>query len=467
MSVLAFKAIGYGAEQIPDSFFEKIPGGYFTPAEKKKRKDAKEKKDRDRRKRSSRRDRSPQTDYTDYSAYDDSDYERGKKKQSSSRRTKSEGRNSSRSPIRGRDYRRSRDLDGEYSDYRDMARAEQGDPYFPPPPTSEYTPYNPQDYASQPAQGDYRPSSAGQPHGYPTQVNVSSPFPSVTSPPIAAHSAPVHVSPLTTYPPTLMNRPSSSVPPPLSMQSTPLFNRLSYGTPLSASFSPSYEPPLAALLQRSQTNSPKSNSAHGNAYSPSYSPNRATGQQPRSSTAARYTPGPGYAPSPVLNNGAYPPPPVGSSTSPYPPYNPADYPPASAGYSPSPPPFSRHRSNSQPASPPYPSYNTDQRVAAYDDYRSSSRRDSTKPRREHRHRARSADTQASRKDGHRDGSRMAKVRDRFDSMDLRGEGLAAAVGGALAGGLAGRQLGRGKLTALAGAAAGALGGKAIADRRSK
>jgi hypothetical protein len=33
MSVLAFKAIGYGAEQIPDRFFEKIPGGFFTPAE--------------------------------------------------------------------------------------------------------------------------------------------------------------------------------------------------------------------------------------------------------------------------------------------------------------------------------------------------------------------------------------------------------------------------------------------------
>ncbi|KAI2474620.1 PRP38-assoc multi-domain protein [Pyrenophora tritici-repentis] len=25
----------YGAEQIPDKFFEKIPGGFFTPAEQK------------------------------------------------------------------------------------------------------------------------------------------------------------------------------------------------------------------------------------------------------------------------------------------------------------------------------------------------------------------------------------------------------------------------------------------------
>ena len=48
MSVLAFKAIGYGAEQIPDKFFEKIPGGFFTPAEKKQRKDARDKKEKDR-----------------------------------------------------------------------------------------------------------------------------------------------------------------------------------------------------------------------------------------------------------------------------------------------------------------------------------------------------------------------------------------------------------------------------------
>lgn len=62
---------------------------------------------------------------------------------------------------------------------------------------------------------------------------------------------------------------------------------------------------------------------------------------------------------------------------------------------------------------------------------------------------------------------MTKVRERFDGLDVREKGLAAAVGGALAGGLAGRQLGKSRLTTLAGVAAGALGGRAMADKRSK
>jgi hypothetical protein len=73
MSVLALKAIDYGAEQIPDKFFEKIPGGFFTPAEKKKiKKERAAKKDRKRHsseqragKHSSRRDRSPTTNTTE------------------------------------------------------------------------------------------------------------------------------------------------------------------------------------------------------------------------------------------------------------------------------------------------------------------------------------------------------------------------------------------------------------------
>lgn len=62
---------------------------------------------------------------------------------------------------------------------------------------------------------------------------------------------------------------------------------------------------------------------------------------------------------------------------------------------------------------------------------------------------------------------MTKVRERLDGMDLRERGLAATVGGALAGGLAGRQLGKSRLTSLVGAAAGALGGRAIIEQRSK
>lgn len=466
MSVLALKAIDYGAEQIPDKFFEKIPGGFFTPAEKKKIKDNRDKKDRERHKseqrsskRTSRRDHSPQNDYSDYSAYDDTDYdyehERDRRKKDRSRRAKSVGRSSSRSLDRGRRNGRSSDLDGQYSDNRDMAQAEQGGPYFPPPPASDYRPYNPQDYAAGAQPGDYRPPSAGQPYGYPHQVNNFSPSHSAAFPTLATFSTPMTTPPLT-CPPMSMRRPSSNLPTPRSPQ-PPMFHFLHRGTPVSATFSPSTEPPLAALFSRRFTNSSKPAAA------PPHS----------SASAARYTPGPGYAPSPPVNTNI--------PGSPYAPYNPSDYASTAGGYQaagnayPSPPPFNRQRSNSQPANPPYPAHGTpitDQRMTAYDsNNQPSSRRGSTKPRREHRHRARSADTHSSRKDHdrdhRRDSSRMTKMRERFDDGFLREGGLAATVGGALAGGLAGRQLGKSRLTALAGAAAGALGGKTLADRRSK
>jgi hypothetical protein len=471
MSVLAFKAMSYGAEQIPDKVFEKIPGGFFTPAEKKQRKDHRDKKERERRrseerasgKRSSRRDRSPQDGYSDYSAYDDSDYEHesDRRKKDRSRRAKSAGRSSSRSLDRGRHDQRSSDLDGQYSDSRDMAHAEQGEPYFPPPPTAEYRPYNPQEYAG-PPQGDYRPASPGQPYSYPPQVNDPSRFRSMTVPALESFSTPVHTHSMT-CPPMLMSRPWSNLPTPLSPQ-PPMFDFLHRGTPVSASFSPSTAPPLAALLSRPLTNTPKP------AAVPPHS----------SASASRYTPGPGYAPSPPVNT-SIPAPPVGINAA-YPPYNPAEFASNAGGYQapgnayPSPPPFNRQRSNSQPASPPYPAYvapSADQRMAAYDSTNQpSSRRGSTKPRREHRHRARSADTHSSRKEddpNHRqDSSRMTKIRERFDDGLLREPtGLAAAVGGALAGAFAGRELGKSRLTTIAGAAAGAIGGGAIANKRSK
>jgi hypothetical protein len=498
MSVLAFKAIGYGAEQIPDRFFEKIPGGFFTPAEKKKIKDGRDKKANDKRakdrhqsedrssRRTSRRDRSPQSDYADDSAYGDSSHEREReqRRRDRRRRAKSAGRASSRSMSRGRHTSNS-GFDG--SDPRDMAERGQGSPYFPPPPTSEYTPYNPQEYASTPAQGEYRPSSISQPYGYPPQVHNFSRFRSSTVPMMSGFSTPVNASPGTISP---MFRSQTTSNLPTSPQS-PMFPSLSRGTPVSASFSPSTEPPLAALFARPLTNTPKPAQAYpapplgvqSDAYSPTFTPNPAAAQSHGSASAARYTPGPGYAPSPMMGN-AVPVVPV-AVDAPYPPYNPADFASARSGAYDSPPPLNRHRSNSQPSyagvpAVPYSSYvspSADQRLTAYDaDAQSPSRRSSTKPRREHRHRARSADTHSSSRRAHtpdrrRDSSRMTKVRERFDDkfdrMDSREKGLAATVGGALAGGLAGRQMGKSTLTTLAGVAAGALGGRAIVDQKSK
>lgn len=471
MSVLAFKALGYGAEQIPDKFFEKIPGGFFTPQEnkdiekgRKERKDGYKDKERHKSeersdKRRSRRDSPSKSDTSDHSAGDDTDYEQERERRKQERRrAKGAGRSSSRSQSRSRDNRRSRDLDGESSETRNMAQAEQGAPYFPPPPTAEYQPYNPQEYTSRPAQ-DGRTSSPVMPsYGYSPQVNIFPPFRRTTLP-----MTPEHPTPVNSCPPMLMNRTPSVAAVPFPYH-PPLFHTLSRGTPVSATFTPSYEPPLAALLHRPCTNTPKSAAAQ------SYTPQPPSGQRevPRSATS-RYTPGPEYAPSPSVNAQA-PTPPVGA---PYAPYNPADYPTSNA-YA-SPPPFARQRSNSQPAfvpgnDVPYHTYTPpsagQQQMTAYD--QAPSRRGSTKPRREHRHRARSADSHSHSSKNHRRNSpRMTKVRERLDGMDLRERGLAATVGGALAGGLAGRQLGKSRLTSLVGAAAGALGGRAIIEQRSK
>lgn len=52
-------------------------------------------------------------------------------------------------------------------------------------------------------------------------------------------------------------------------------------------------------------------------------------------------------------------------------------------------------------------------------------------------------------------------------MDLNDKNLAASVGGALAGGLAGRAVGHGTLSTLIGAGIGAIGGREFEKRHEK
>ncbi|KAI1514287.1 PRP38-assoc multi-domain protein [Pyrenophora tritici-repentis] len=444
MAALAFKAISYGAEQIPDKFFEKIPGGFFTPAEQKeidKNRKTKGKSRKERRqseepsaRRSSRRERSPPTEYSDYYT-DDSEYEREREQRKRERRrAKSAAKAPSRSLSRGRHSRHDSDLDGQYSDTRDMAQPGQGQPYFPPPPASEYRPYNPQEYAPSPVQ-DHRPSATPA-YGYPSQVNNISSLRRATLATMPEHPTPAH-----SCPPMLGGRSMSSSTSPFSFRPH-LRETLSRGSPVHAAFIPSYEPPLAALLQRPVTNTPKP------AAPQPYGRTQDYGQHETSRAAARYTPDAGYAPSPVAD-APIPPPPVGSN-SPMNPYHHTDFPANGAGYQPSPPPFSRQRSNSQPPfapmpEPAYPTYPTANREQVVPYAESSPRRDSTRHRRDTRHRARSVDSHShhsrSSKDHRRDDdSRMAKMRDRFDSMDLREKSLAASLGGAAAGALGARQV---------------------------
>ncbi|KAF2257182.1 hypothetical protein BU26DRAFT_37797 [Trematosphaeria pertusa] len=421
MAALAFKALHYGADRLPDKVWESIPGGFFTPPEKKKTKTNRrpirenryrsEQRQSDRGRRRSHRERTPPTDYSDYSGYDDTDYEKEYRRKERRRRAKSLGRSISRSLSRslsrGRHKQRSGDSDGEYDEHAQMDRAERG-PQFPPPPASEYRPYNPQDYAPPPGAAasaapagyaypdpyDRRASSARPDYGYPPQVNNafrprSATAPSGSSTLTSPNSFP---SRLTSRPPSKLSTASLLALP------SPTLDALRSGSPLGANFTPSYEPPLAAVLHRTTTNSP----------------------QPTSATAARYTPGAAYAPSPV--NAAMAPPPNPG----YAPYNPADYTSPSPGYRasgnayPSPPPFYRHQSQSQPSLPrdPYPEVQT--QLAVYD--QPPSRHGSTSS--SHRY----------RKD---DGKHH---RARFENLDLHDKNLAASVGGAGIGAIGGREL---------------------------
>ncbi|KAF2741140.1 hypothetical protein EJ04DRAFT_518315 [Polyplosphaeria fusca] len=458
MSVLAFKALSVAADKIPDRIFESLPGGYFTPGEKKKtktnrrplidnrdnRSSRSEHRHSERDRRRSHRERTPPTDYSDASAYDDTDYEKEYRKQRR-RRARSLGGNSSRSRSYSRGRHHHRNLDGQQAPDMDRSDRGRGGPDFPPPPTSEYKPYNPADYAA-PAAGaaaagvaagtDYydRRTSSARPdydYGYPSQVNTAF-RPRLASAPLLSPLGPLPL------PPMGMNRPPSN------LSYTPFSSTLNAltcpGSPFQTLFSPSYEPPAAYLLQQSGTNSPQ--------------PRPGTGH---SSFAARYTPSAGYNPSPV--NASVPPPNPG-----YTPYNPAEYAYTAPGntYA-SPPPFYRQESRSQPSLAP----NSNNQMAPYNDAYGRHGSTSSSRRRHHHqgddkvHRARSADHRRSR-------SRVTdQVRDRFDSLDTREKDLAASAAGALAGGLVGHKLGHGTLSTLVGAAIGGLGGRELEKRHEK
>lgn len=445
-----------GADRIPDKFFENIPGGYFTPPEKKaaKKGSRRQSEQPDRQRRRSPRERTSPPRYSDYSEYDDTDYEQERRRRDRRRRAKSVGRSPSdvdtRSSSRGRNRERNREMDQERFTMDDTERI----PRFPPPPSSEYRPYDPRDYAPSSAppvapppatttaayQDPYarQPSATRPDYGYAPQVNTTFRSRSATAPSERPSSLPAH-----------MLRARKMSGPPLQ-PSTPLsltpyasqFDALRSGTPLNATFSPSYEPPLAALLSPTATNP----------------------LQPSSATAARYTPGSGYTPSPTPGSAPIPPPnPV------YPPYVPAEYVPAgpvqraASNAYPSPPPFYRQQSRSQPSVAQYAYPDSQTQVAAYDPpVRHGSSASSSRHHRRgegKHHRARSADQHA------RSLSRVTdKVRDRLENLDMHDKNLAASVGGALAGGLVGSKMGHGTLSTLIGAGIGAFGGREFEKR---
>ncbi|KAF2749024.1 hypothetical protein M011DRAFT_322198 [Sporormia fimetaria CBS 119925] len=461
MSLLAFKAIDYGADRIPDKFWEKIPGGFFATADdknkknkQKKQKDGKnrtrsEDRDKQRGRRRSHRATSPPTDYSDYSAYDDTDYEsdRNRQRQQRRRRTRSLGRSPSngRPFSRGREREQNRSLDGS-GEYEAMDRG----PQYPPPPAGDYRPYNPADYA-QPGPGNdsyhRRANSAIPDYGYQPQVNTLSRSRSYT-----AASAPPS-TPVNLRRRALTARPASGLSIPLFPRDSPNLQALICRSPFETCYSPSYDPPMATVLSRTQT---------PHILTPTNSPQPSTAQ-------SRYTPN-NYSPT----HNEY------SSYAPheYQPPNPEAYNPSPAPYHapgntyPSPPPLYRHQSRSQPSLPQYPHPST-ALIARPEDADDSSQRHHRHGEGQ-RHRARSADP--NKKSPLRSRSRMAdELRHRFDGLgfdkkDLKDRNLAASVGGALAGGLAGRKIasrgghgssGKEMLSTIAGAAIGALSGREL------
>ncbi|KAF2499549.1 hypothetical protein BU16DRAFT_524028 [Lophium mytilinum] len=158
---LAFKAIAYGAERIPDKAFEKIPGvgHYFTPQEKKDIKKGRKKREdahrsKDGRRRSSRTQSNPPDRHSRRDSIDHSDTgsEREESRHGRRRARRSWSRSISRSLSRSRDKRQARQEQIAREEEETMGRPDRREPHFSPPPTGEYAarPYNPADYPSPP-----------------------------------------------------------------------------------------------------------------------------------------------------------------------------------------------------------------------------------------------------------------------------------------------------------------------------
>ncbi|KAK4945082.1 hypothetical protein LTR66_014434 [Elasticomyces elasticus] len=136
MASLGLKAIAYGADKIPDSWFEKVPGSYYKAKEEKRRKDEKARRDRKGRRNSESRSRrtpsrSPSADpHRRGESDDDADY--------------GSRRGSNYAPDDGRRRRRNTDAQGNRA--RDWGNG------------AGFKPYNPADYV---------PASSGRRDEYP------------------------------------------------------------------------------------------------------------------------------------------------------------------------------------------------------------------------------------------------------------------------------------------------------------
>ncbi|KAF2083207.1 hypothetical protein K490DRAFT_70043 [Saccharata proteae CBS 121410] len=310
MASLALKAIAYGADKIPDKFFESIPGGYYKPKEEKererrdRRKHRKDRDSKDKRRSHSEgrhRKRSPSPSDTEY---DQSDYPETDEESDHDRR---------RSRRRGRDRDRDRAHDkkdrttalAEEEEFlelpppknaRSKSLGRDNRPYYPPHPkldTSQPAPGAPPVQVRPFENGEHSPYRPYNPAEYASGPMGVRPPPPVATSPQNGYYSPQNQSPATTTFPVRTSRASSvdsrgQIP-------APYIPHANVYQPQQPSYSPSAYATAAG--------SPYSTSSHSTVPTPAYVPQTSSPYNPGYSAA--YAPVPhGYATQPVSRHGS-------------------------------------------------------------------------------------------------------------------------------------------------------------------
>lgn len=167
---LALKGIAYGADKIPDKLFESIPGGYYKAKQQQMQKEAQIEAQKEAQKHRSSRNRKHSdaggrrrphrdSDYYDRDYYD-SERDNTPRNRADRRRWSSvDGRDSHSRHLDHEDSYHPRKSDrNEWAERYGYAKRDSGYASYNQPTqdlTQQYKPYNPADYAPQPAAMDH------------------------------------------------------------------------------------------------------------------------------------------------------------------------------------------------------------------------------------------------------------------------------------------------------------------------
>lgn len=436
MAGLALKAIAYGAEKIPDSFFEKIPGGFYKEKakEERDRKDREFERDRERRNgdrsrqgRKSHRSHTPSPDRHSPSDWSDDEFETDPESETERERERDRrSRRKSDRPSRPRRFS-SPPYNDTYSRPRAQTGTLNGSMTFPPPPT-------------------------GQMYGQSPRSSIS------FVPPVAP--IPQQAPPVANGVPYFPPPPRDEVREEPSPYAQPRpYNPADYvveGAIKSPIENPNYHPVRPQQVRSQSLFSPKTIRTN--------IPDPSQPQVPYAPSPA-YVPVAGAIPTPPFNPTAYPSPPNSGT---YPPYSPiqnpyAPIPRAPGAYAPSP-----------AFSPPHYSQPPSRHSSQRDHYDQHDRQDRGRTHSESRHRHHYNDNDVSSSDANqprrgrsesRRGGIRAKLHNRFDGLDGGQKTALPAAIGAFAGGLVGSSVG--PVGTVIGATLGGMGGTALERRHER